>query len=245
MLQTVSQGDRAVMQFLESTILENETNVTLIVAASLTLFLIFSLIPAIKKFVKEKKTNRVIQSLGSQCLKQVILPDGMEGSVFLDYLVLGQNSIILVILKKFRGTIFCAENIDQWTQLIGNRSYKFPNTLQQLDSDILSVSSLVKDVTITGQVVFSNDCDFPKGKPEQVKSLSEISKTEIDKQLHSETLLNAWYRLKELSQNHLSTQSFAENYFKDQDTKISKTFPLIFLFSLMAWLIWRLYFATL
>ena len=233
------------MSFLQSSILNNQLNITISVALILLILLIISLLPVIRKFIQEKRTNRAIQSLGSQYLKQVILPDGMEGSVFLDYLVLAQDTIVLVILKKFRGTIFCAENIDQWTQLIGNRSYKFPNTLQQLDSDILSVSSLVKDVNITGQVVFSNDCDFPKGKPIQVKSLSEIQKTEVDKQLHSEQLLNAWYKLKELSQNHLSTQSFAENYFKDQDTKISKTLPTVIFISLIAWVTWRVYFATL
>lgn len=230
---------------LNSPILNNQANITYGVAIILVFFLCLSLLPSLKKFIKERRTNRTVQSLGSQYLKQVILPDGIGGSIFLDYLVLGQDSIVLVILKKFRGTIFCAENIDQWTQLIGNRSYKFPNTLQQLDSDIVSINNLVKGVKVIGLVVFSSDCDFPKGKPEQVKSISEINKTIIDTQLHSESVLNAWYKLRKLSQNHLSTQSFAEKYFKDQDAKLSYTSPIILSTVLTLWLIWRINFASL
>jgi len=229
------------MSFFER-FFESQISITLSVAFVLVFLLCLSLLPSIWKYLNERKVNKTIQHLGSQYLKQVILPDGLGGSIFLDYLVLAQHSIILVILKKFRGTIFCAENIEQWTQLIGNRSYKFPNTLQQLDSDILSVGSLVKDVDITGLVVFSSECDFPKGKPEQVKSIREIKRTTIDKQLHSESLLNAWYKLKDSTQNHLSTQSFAESYFKDQDTKLSYTLPIMLVVVLLLWLIWRLYF---
>lgn len=225
-------------------IFKSENSITYIVAFILVVFLCISLIPHLKKLINDREINRTIQHLGSQYLKQVILPDGVGGSIFMDYMVLAQDSIVLVILKKFRGAIFCAENIEQWTQIIGNRSYKFPNTLQQLDSDIASVGTLVKDANITGLVVFSRDCDFPKGKPDKVKSITEIRKTETDKQLHSESLLNAWYKLKELSQNHLSTQSFAENYFKDQDTRLSYTFPVMILIALVSWLILRINFAS-
>jgi len=231
------------MSFFER-FFESQISITLSVAFVLVFLLWVSLLPSMRKYLNERKVNKTIQHLGSQYLKQVILPDGLGGSVFLDYLVLAQHSIILVTLKRFRGTIFCAENIEQWTQLIGNRSYKFPNTLQQLDSDILSVGSLVKDVDITGLVIFSSECDFPKGKPDQVKSIREIKNTTIDKQLHSESLLNAWYKLKDLTQNHLSTQSFAESYFKDQDTKLSYTLPIMLMVALSSWLFWRLYFIS-
>ncbi len=245
----LSQRDSPIMSFFErafdSSIINDQTNITFIVAFVLGVFLCLAFLPHFKKILKERKTNKTIQSLGSQCLKQVILPDGVGGSIFLDYIVLGQNSIILVILKKFKGTIFCAENIEQWTQLIGNRSYKFQNTLQLLDSDIQSVNTLVKDASISGLVVFLSDCDFPKGKPEQVKSISEIRKIAINTQLHSENLLNAWYKLKDLSQNHLSTQSFAGSYFKEQDSKSSYTFPVLLSIALIAWIVWRINLASL
>lgn len=230
-------------RFFSISLVDSPFQFTLIVAGILVIFLILSLLPNIKKMIRARKINTAIQHLGSQYLKQVILPDGLGGSIFFDYMVLAQNSIILVVLKKFSGTIFCAENIDQWTQLLGNKSYKFPNTLQQLDSDILAVSTIVKDVDVTGLVVFSSDCNFPKGKPNQVKSISEINKSSVDKQLHSELLLNAWYQLKELSNNHLSTQSFANNYFKDN--QLNYKLPITISSLLVIWLIWRFSFATL
>mgnify|MGYP000420426354 CR=1 FL=1 len=227
-----------------NTILDKPMNVTIIVASVLVVILLISLRPALKKYFNERKINQSIQQLGSQYLKQVILPDGVGGSVFIDYLILAQHSIVLIILKKFRGSIFCAENIEQWTQLIGNKSYKFPNILRQLDSDISSVSLLVKDVEVSGLVVFSRDCEFPKGKPAQVKKIGELTTKEVDKQFHSETLINAWYTLKEMAGSHLSTQSFANDYFKDKDVPTNYSLPIIILLALISWLVWRINFAT-
>ena len=231
-------------QLSSNTFFDNPTTVTLAVALVLILLLLISLIPTIRDFFKERKINKSIQRLGCQHIKQAILPDGIGGSIFLDYIILSQNSIILVILKKFRGTIFCAENIEFWTQLINNKSYKFPNTLQQLDSDISTVSSIVKNVDVSGLVVFSSDCSFPKGKPEQVKSISELKRADIDKQLHSENLLKAWYKLKELVGTHLSSQSFAKDYFKDKDVKNNHSYSYIITAFLVGWLVWRINFAT-
>lgn len=237
------------MSFFEqvsiNTFLNNYNVVTISVAAILLIFFFFNVLPSIREYLTERKINKAIHQLGSQYLKQVILPDGLGGSIFLDYVVLAQHSITLVIYKKFRGTIFCADNIDQWTQLIGNRSYKFPNILQQLDSDISSVHLLAKDVEVTGLVVFPGDCEFPKGKPEQVKSISEITCSGINTQLHSEKLLNAWYKLKELAQNHSSTQSFADDYFKVKNIKKDYSVSIILITLLIAWLIWRINFASL
>jgi len=231
-------------QISVSTIVSKPMNITILVGAILLFAFLISLRPVFKKYLKERKVHKSIQQLGSQYLKQVILPDGMGGSVFFDYLILAQNSIILIILKNFKGSIFCAENIEQWTQLIGNKSYKFPNILRQLDSDISSISSQLKGVEVTGLVIFSSDCEFPKGKPEQVKSITELTRKEVDIQLHSEKLLNAWYNLKEMASSHLSTQSFAEDYFKDKDAPMNYTLPVILFLSLIAWLVWRINFAT-
>jgi len=236
------------MSFFEQvsidSVLGEPINVTILVALLLMCLLLISLLPMLREYFKERKINKSVQGLGSQYIKQAILPDGMGGSVFLDYIILSQQSIILVILKKFRGTIFCADNIEQWTQLINNKSYKFPNTLQQLDSDISSVGSMIKGIEVSGLVVFSNECEFPKGKPEQVKTISELKKTDIDKQLHSEKLLNAWYKLKEMTVNHLSSQSFAKDYFKDKDVKNNYSIPVILAVTIIVWLVWRISFAS-
>ena len=225
-------------------LLDKPISVTILVSIFIFILIFISVIPNLQVLINERKVNKAIHNIGSQYLKQVILPDGMGGSIFLDYVVLAQNSITLVILKKFRGTIFCADNIDQWTQLVGNKSYKFPNILQQLDSDISSVKMLAKDVEVTGLVIFPSDCDFPKGRPEQVKKISELETSGIDKQLHSETLLNAWYKLKDSTINHSSTQSFADDYFKVQNIKKDYSISIVLMCVLTAWLVWRINFAS-
>jgi len=231
-------------QVAAGSFLEKPINVTILVGMVLLALLIFSLMPVLRQYFKQRKVSHSIQQLGSQYLKQVILPDGIGGSMFLDYLILAQDSIVLIILKKFKGSIFCAENIEQWTQLIDNKSYKFPNILRQLDSDISSISSLVNGCKVGGLVIFSSDCEFPKGKPSQVKNINELKIKEVDQQLHSEKLLNAWYVLKEMAGNHLSNQSFADDYFKDKHAPKNYTRSIFLLLILTAWLVWRINFAT-
>lgn len=128
----------------------------------------------IKECISEWKLNYLLKNIGVESLHYITIPDGMDGKIFIENLILMPNKILLLGVKKYRGLIFAADKIDQWTQVIGNKSYKFDNPLHQLENDALTLNSKIEYSKVEGKVLFINGSEFPKGKPDNVIEISEI-----------------------------------------------------------------------
>lgn len=164
----------------------------------LLLAALFLILPAIKGWYRELVLRQKINSLAAESLHQVVLPDGMEGAVYLENLLLTPDGLLVLAIHGYRGVLFAADNIDNWTQVIGKRSYKFPNPLTQLESDVLAVRACVNNIPVTGRVLFTSGVEFPKGKPEKLISLTELEnmrQQNQDKPVPA-TYLQAWEELK-------------------------------------------------
>lgn len=128
----------------------------------------------IKEYISEWKLNDLLKKTGKESLHNVIISDGLDGKIFIEYLILMPKKILLLGVKKYRGLIFAAEKIDLWTQVIGNKSYKFENPLRQLENDALALNSKIENSEIDTKVLFIKGSEFPKGKPENVVTISEV-----------------------------------------------------------------------
>lgn len=117
---------------------------------------------------------KVIRKISKFYMKNVVIPDAVEGSTFIDWLVLTPRGILIISQKPYKGLIFGAENISHWTQVIDRRSYNFENPLRQLEVDVVTIKSIVPGVPVKAYVVFDRDSFFPKGKPKIVLTLNEI-----------------------------------------------------------------------
>ncbi|MCK5723106.1 MAG: NERD domain-containing protein, partial [Gammaproteobacteria bacterium] len=134
----------------------------------------------IKEYISEWKLNDLLKKTGKESLHNVIIPDGLDGKIFIEYLILMPKKILLLGVKKYRGLIFAADEIDLWTQVIGKKSYKFSNPLRQLENDAIALNSKIENSKIEVKVLFINGSDFPKGKPDNVVSMmdaKELSKS--------------------------------------------------------------------
>ncbi len=114
-----------------------------------------------------------VKKLGNDVMQNIILSDGMDGTVCIDNLILMPDRILVVSVGRYQGTVFASENIDIWTQVVGKRSYKFSNPLLKLEQDIAAVRANSPKINISGILVFSPDVSFPKGKPDNVISVLE------------------------------------------------------------------------
>lgn len=137
---------------------------------------------------------KIIQKISKIHMKSVLLPDAIDGSTYIDWLVLTPRGILVIVQKPYKGIIFSAENISHWTQVIDKRSYNFDNPLRQLELDVVTIKTMIPGVPVKGYVVFDRDSFFPKGKPKLVLTLNEVKQNisvfregEI-----SEKLLEAW-----------------------------------------------------
>ena len=142
---------------------------------------------------------KIIRKISKHHMKNVIIPDAVEGSSFIDWLVLTPRGILIISQKPYKGVIFAAENISHWTQVIERRSYSFENPLRQLEVDVVTIKTMIPGTPVKGYVVFDRDSYFPKGKPKIVLTLKEIKQniSVFREGTISSELLLAWEKLRQ------------------------------------------------
>jgi len=128
---------------------------------------------SVRSVQKNKDTNKIriiIKNISTNYVKDIALPDGLGGYVFIDYMILTPTGILVVNVQNYTGFIFGGENIDDWTQMIGRKSYKFKNPLSIIQHHIQSVKTHSGTVPVQGRIVFSSAGEFPKGIPKGVST---------------------------------------------------------------------------
>ena len=158
----------------------------------------------LKEVASEWKLNHLLKNISRKSLHNVIVSDGMDEKIFIEHLILTPKNILLFGVKKFKGLIFAADKIDLWTQVVGNKSYKFDNPLHQLERDALALNSKLENTKIIEKVLFINGSEFPKGKPDNIVSISDLRqwKQEYYNLAFSEEMLADWEVLSELAINN-------------------------------------------
>jgi hypothetical protein len=210
------------------------------VAAMLVLAAVFTVIPGVRYWWSDRRIKRLIGRLGVARLQNAVLPDGLGGSVYIEQLLLTPQGLLLVGVKTFRGTIFAAENIDYWTQVIGRRSFKFANPLSRLENDAQAIRGLFPKMPVEARVVFSRDSVFPKGKPDAVYSYSQLR----DKAKAAEGVDDVPPRLQQQWQQLLNQ---AQPATKRERQMMQNRIPLMpflmgafFLLLALLWIAWRI-----
>lgn len=208
----------------------------------LVLALIFGY-TTIKNWLKELFLNRTVRKLGVAALRNIVIPDGMDGRVLIENVILTPNGIYILPIKRYCGIIFAADNIETWTQVVGKRSYKFPNPLPELETYLMAARNLLPAVNVTGYILVTRDAEFPKGKPERIIPLAQVAEVLATKSEEvPDQLRNAWDKLKSAGQKLSKEQKSAMRHLDDGNGGTSQYFISIGLFcAALAWLVWRLW----
>jgi len=128
----------------------------------------------LKKIRAHYHLQRLIRRLGSATMQHVSLMDGADLPLYIEYLILRPSGLLLLIVKPFRGNIFAAEKIENWTQVVRHHSFKFANPLYELETTLQALRGMLPKVAVRGLVVFAQGASFPKGKPEHVGDFEEL-----------------------------------------------------------------------
>lgn len=173
------------------------TAIAVIIAVAVTM-----VVPVIlrryRRDAEQRRVAKIIKALNIPALKNVAFPDGMESYVFVDYVLLTPAGIVVLDVQDYNGFIFGGPNIDQWTQMVRQRGYKFENPLHQNAWRLQIIRSFVKDAPLIGKVVFSSVSQFPKGIPEgvlHVSTLSEDLAQLVDNKEVPDVVRKAWEKL--------------------------------------------------
>jgi len=122
----------------------------------------------------ERHVEKTIQSLGMDYLKDVVLPDGLDGLAFIDYLLLVPKGFVVLDILHQEGLLFGGTSVDHWTQVIKGKTYKFNNPLYIHQNHCQAAQWNSGNVEIFSRVVFSNAGRFPKGIPKGVVMIDDL-----------------------------------------------------------------------
>ncbi|SFD22581.1 Nuclease-related domain-containing protein [Thiohalospira halophila DSM 15071] len=145
------------------------------------------------------RTRRTLRRLGREYMEDAVIPDGLDSSVVVDFLVLVPGGILVVDLKDYPGILFAGERIDEWTQTVGRRSYKFPNPIAPNQFKVQAVSDQVPEVPVHGRVVFTRRGRFATALPWSVSTVDSLAEDVADLREGDEvpgSYYSAWLRLR-------------------------------------------------
>jgi hypothetical protein len=109
-----------------------------------------------------------LNRLGLKEISNFTFPDGLGNYFNIDRMIMRHDGISLLQVKQYPGSIFCADDINEWTQMLAGKSYRFKNPLIELDYQVKAVSACIPGVPVDGFLYFDTQAEFPKGHPDRV-----------------------------------------------------------------------------
>lgn len=158
--------------------LNDEMILTWGVAAALLLLALLIVRPAVRHRLQRRREERMINGLGVDQIRDVIIDDGMDGTVVLERLLLTPEGMLVLMTLRREGNLFGGERIDTWVQIKGKRTIRFPNPFYTLETLLAAVRYHAPGVTVKSRVLFLGDATFPKGKPEGAWTMADVPEYE-------------------------------------------------------------------
>lgn len=150
-----------------------------------------------RKLSPTAQMELILQPVKRDEVKEIIIPDGIGGLLEIEHLILVEQGLLLIETYSISGNLFGADQIDEWTQVVDGRSFKFANPLWRIHTARQALKLLAPNVPIFCKVVFIADSHFPKGKPEEVSilsSLTEDMKIVNESPVITDKAAHAWQR---------------------------------------------------
>lgn len=122
-----------------------------------------------------QKMEQTIDSIAYDVLRNVLIPNGMDGHIFLQYLLLTERGLLVIDLLDRPGAIFGGDQMVEWTSIGKKRRYTFRNPQHVLYDRLAAVKSLAANTPVDGKVVFTTRSEFPKGKSTYVMRIDELT----------------------------------------------------------------------
>jgi hypothetical protein len=144
----------------------------------------------------------VLGRLGQRRLSDLVLPDGMEGEIHVDHLLLTPHGILVLELRNASGALFAGENLDEWRVIDQPRRYSFRNPLPGLEARIHAVEVMSGKVPVLGRVAIVGDVQFTGGRLPRVATLAEVAEEfqagrgRKERKSTPEEYLEAWERIR-------------------------------------------------
>jgi hypothetical protein len=115
-----------------------------------------------------------VTSCGFDFLRDVLVPDGQDAPLHVDFLLLTARGVVVLDLRDIAGNIFGGDQMSSWTVMHRAQRYTFVNPQTALYDRIAAVRALAQDLPVEGRIIFTARGRFPKGLPRHTLMLDSL-----------------------------------------------------------------------
>lgn len=127
-----------------------------------------------RRGARRRALERVLDDIAFDRMRDVYLPDGLDGVIHLDHLLLTARGLLVLQVKTMDGLIFSGEKLDTWHAMNRAGRFSFRNPLPDLQARVASVRGLAPNLPVQGRVVFVGEGDFHGTPPVEVCGLETL-----------------------------------------------------------------------
>lgn len=120
------------------------------------------------------RVQQVLDEISYDRINDLLIPNGDEGEIQIDHLLLTSQGLLILDMKEVVGTVFGSDKMQDWTVISEERRYTFPNPQAALYDRIAAVRHIVRQVPVAGRVLFRDAAEFTKGVPDLVSDLDAL-----------------------------------------------------------------------
>ncbi len=120
------------------------------------------------------RLKKVLNEISHDRIDNLLIPNGDEGEIQIDHLLLTSQGLLIVDIKEAVGTIFGSDKMKEWAVISNERRYTFSNPQAALYDRIAAVRHIVRQVPVAGRILFLDGAEFTKGVPSLVCNLDEL-----------------------------------------------------------------------
>ena len=120
------------------------------------------------------RLKRILGEISHDRIDGLVIPNGDDGEIQIDHLLLTSQGLLIVDIKDAAGTVFGSDKMKEWTVISEDRRYTFSNPQEALYDRIAAVGHIVRQVPVAGRILFLDGAEFTKGVPSLVSNLDEL-----------------------------------------------------------------------
>lgn len=121
------------------------------------------------------RLEQVLNEIGYDRVDNLVVPNGDEGEILIDQLLLTSQGLLILEIKDVDGVVFGSDKMQDWTVIRSDKRFTFSNPLPGLYDRVAAVRQIVRQVPVDGRVLFLDGAEFSKGQPEHVATLDQLA----------------------------------------------------------------------
>ena len=150
----------------------SQTHLLLLVVAVLLLLLLLFMYR--RRRGEDRSLSKVFSEIAFERIDGLVVPNGDDGEIQIDHLLLTANGLLIIDVKDVVGTVFGSDKMQDWTVINEERRFTFANPQPALYDRIAAIRAIVRQVPVAGRVLFLDGASFTKGVPNLVATFDDL-----------------------------------------------------------------------